>query len=111
MEVMIIVAIIIYILYKYPIVLLFLGISVIVGIVIGVCRLITGKNTDISDSADYTDALFLDETVRNSHKGRCDGDCANCPPHYGYRYGRWYYGHDHVEGCQFGGNRCGGGMD
>ena len=26
------------------------------------------------------------------HDGHCDGDCANCPPHYGYRYGRWYYG-------------------
>lgn len=30
----------------------------------------------------------------------CDGDCANCPPHYGYRYGRWYYGHHHQHGCQ-----------
>ena len=36
--------------------------------------------------------------------GRCDGDCANCPPHYGYRYGRWYYGHGHRHGCQRGGN-------
>ncbi len=43
--------------------------------------------------------------------GRCDGDCANCPPHYGYRYGRWYYGHGHVHGCEFGGNKCSGGMD
>ncbi len=42
--------------------------------------------------------------------GRCDGDCANCPPHYGYRYGRWYYGHDHTEGCTRGGNRGGGGI-
>lgn len=42
---------------------------------------------------------------------RCDGDCANCPPHYGYRYGRWYYGHNHTEGCQFGGNCGGGGRD
>lgn len=38
------------------------------------------------------------------HTGRCDGDCANCPPHYGYRYGRWYYGHGHRYGCQRGGN-------
>lgn len=38
------------------------------------------------------------------HNGRCDGDCANCPPHYGYRYGRWYYGHGHRYGCQRGGN-------
>lgn len=36
---------------------------------------------------------------------RCNGDCAHCPPHYGYRYGRWYYGHDHQYGCEFGGNR------
>ena len=35
---------------------------------------------------------------------RCNGDCANCPPHYGYRYGRWYYGHGHQYGCQRGGN-------
>ena len=37
--------------------------------------------------------------------GRCSGDCAHCPPHYGYRYGRWYYGHGHSHGCEFGGNR------
>lgn len=46
----------------------------------------------------------------NRHSGRCDGDCANCPPHYGYRYGRWYYGKGHVHGCQFGGNRGNGGF-
>ena len=34
----------------------------------------------------------------------CDRDCDNCPPHYGYRYGRWYYGHGHQHGCQKGGN-------
>lgn len=45
------------------------------------------------------------------HNGRCDGDCANCPPHYGYRYGRWYYGHDHIHGCEFGGNRGSGSRD
>jgi len=44
------------------------------------------------------------------HPGHCTGDCANCPPHYGYRYGRWYYGHDHVHGCEFGGNKGGGGL-
>lgn len=41
---------------------------------------------------------------KSGHNGRCTGDCANCPPHYGYRYGRWYYGHGHIEGCEFGGN-------
>ena len=45
------------------------------------------------------------------HNGRCNGDCANCPPHYGYRYGRWYYGHDHVHGCEFGGNKGSGSRD
>ena len=48
---------------------------------------------------------------KKKHSGNCDGDCANCPPHYGYRYGRWYYGHSHSEGCVFGGNKCNGGRD
>ena len=38
---------------------------------------------------------------------RCDGDCANCPDHYGYIDGKWYYGHGHMYDCEFGGN---GGM-
>lgn len=41
----------------------------------------------------------------------CDGNCAKCPPHYGYRYSRWYYGHHHVHGCEFGGNDGSGGSD
>lgn len=41
----------------------------------------------------------------HKHNGKCDGNCANCPPHYGYRYGRWYYGHHHNYGCEFGGNK------
>jgi hypothetical protein len=49
--------------------------------------------------------------TRKRHNGHCDGDCANCPPHYGYRYGRWYYGHGHNHGCVFGGNKGGGGPD
>ena len=50
-----------------------------------------------------------DNTRSTGH--RCNGDCANCPPHYGYRYGRWYYGNNHTEGCEFGGNNCNGGKD
>lgn len=42
--------------------------------------------------------------------GHCDGDCANCPPHYGYRYGRWYYGKGHQYGCKFGGNNGDGSL-
>lgn len=41
---------------------------------------------------------------KTHHEGRCCGDCSKCPPHYGYRYGRWYYGRNHVYGCEFGGN-------
>lgn len=48
---------------------------------------------------------------KKKHNRRCNGDCASCPPHYGYRYGRWYYGHSHSSGCEFGGNKCDGGRD
>lgn len=49
------------------------------------------------------EGLFRPRAKR--HNGRCNGDCANCPPHYGYRYGQWYYGKGHTHGCEFGGNR------
>lgn len=41
---------------------------------------------------------------QSEHKHKCDHDCKNCPEHYGYRYGRWYYGRHHIYGCEFGGN-------
>lgn len=44
------------------------------------------------------------------HPGHCTGDCANCPPHYGYRYGRWYYGQGHQHNCEFGGNKGDGSL-
>lgn len=46
----------------------------------------------------------------SEHPGHCTGDCANCPPHYRYRYGRWYYGHGHQHGCEFGGNKGDGSL-
>ena len=46
----------------------------------------------------------------HKHNSKCNGDCANCPAHYGYRYGRWYYGHHHTHGCEFGGNNGNGGL-
>ena len=57
--------------------------------------------------------IFSDAThsAAKKHRGKCTGDCANCPPHYGYRYGRWYYGHNHTRGCEFGGNNGSGGAD
>ena len=48
--------------------------------------------------------IASDAGSRRSHPGRCTGDCSSCPAHYGYRYGRWYYGHHHTNGCEFGGN-------
>ena len=48
--------------------------------------------------------------VQNRHNGKCNGDCAHCPLYYGCRYGRWYYGHDHTHGCEFGGNKGGGSL-
>lgn len=46
---------------------------------------------------------------KRNPSGKCNGDCAHCPPHYGYRYGRWYYGYGHTHGCEFGGNHGDGG--
>lgn len=54
-------------------------------------------------------ALVEEEKPKKKKSNVCDGDCENCPPHYGYRYGRWYYGHHHIEGCERGGNDASGG--
>ena len=50
-------------------------------------------------------AGFLDRKSRQ-HPGYCAGDCAHCPPHYGYCYGRWYYGRGHTHGCEFEANKA-----
>ena len=69
------------------------------------------ETTNTSHSNNNTKSRYTHENIsapqKKRHSGRCDGDCANCPPHYGYRHGRWYYGHNHIEGCEFGGNRGG----
>ena len=90
---------------------------------------------DAIEDLDAEDDLYLEEPMQNEpklgffsklglalgiagvlnknsqpHPGHCTGNCANCPPHYGYRYGRWYYGHAHTHGCEFGGNKGGGGL-
>lgn len=62
----------------------------------------------LSSSSEQSDAW---SSSKKKHSGKCDGDCDNCPPHYGYRHGRWYYGHNHIEGCVFGGNKGSGGRD
>ena len=35
----------------------------------------------------------------------------NDSPHYGYRYGRWYYGHGHTYGCDHCDDKDSGGKD
>jgi len=67
-----------------------------------------GKAIGIGALFGFFEGLF---GKKKKHHRRCDGDCAHCPPHYGYRYGRWYYGHGHNYGCEFGGNKGGGGPD
>lgn len=72
----------------------------------------SGNNNMGSTFDDYSDkSIFQDKKPPKKHSGKCDGNCANCPPHYGYRYGRWHYGHGHSEGCVRGGNKCNGGKD
>ena len=44
------------------------------------------------------------KSAKKASTGKCDGNCAKCPAHYGYRYGRRYYGHAHQYGCERGGN-------
>lgn len=67
----------------------------------------TPWDCDLSEDTRQTQnpwSILMDGASRG-HNGRCNGDCENCPPHYGYRYGRWYYGHHHRHGCEFGGNK------
>ena len=53
----------------------------------------------------FAGAQLLTGLASNTnHSHYCNGDCDHCPPHYGYRYGRWYYGHGHQGGCERGGN-------
>ena len=66
------------------------------------------SSSEIHSTSDSPSSFW--SSPKKKDTGRCDGDCANCPPHYGYRYGRWYYGKDHTEGCTRGGNRGGGGI-
>lgn len=101
-------------------------ICIVLGAVCGIiCGVLTGlekrgksplqkgknsTNTHINKATD-NDKINDSKFKSKKHSGKCDGDCANCPPHYGYRYGRWYYGHSHTEGCEFGGNKGNGGRD
>lgn len=63
----------------------------------------TGSVTKLAIAAGMVGGMGKREQPRKPTRSgrRCNGDWANCPPHYGYRYGRRYYGHNHTEGCQF----------
>lgn len=52
----------------------------------------------------FVAGAIMDALSPKARSDRCDGNCAQCPAHYGYRYGRWYYGHGHQHGCERGGN-------
>lgn len=65
----------------------------------------------ISALAALAAGAALADREKEKYNARCNGDCANCPPHYGYRYGRWYYGKGHQYGCEFGGNKGDGSLE
>ena len=62
--------------------------------------LLLGGDSNHSDQQSHSGA----RSSKKRDARQCNGDCASCPPHYGYRYGRWYYGHGHQHGCERGGN-------
>ena len=65
----------------------------------------------ISALAALAAGAALADREKEKYNAHCNGDCANCPPHYGYRYGRWYYGKGHQYGCEFGGNKGDGSLE
>jgi hypothetical protein len=69
------------------------------------------KRRTVTSTHKPEDFSIFTSSQNNVYSGKCDGDCANCPPHYGYRYGRWYYGHNHSRGCERRGNSASGGRD
>ena len=77
--------------------------AIVLGILIAVVALVFSKKQGKETSQEQEDLSWLEEEEKVD-SSYCNGDCAHCPPHYGYRYGRWYYGHGHQHGCQRGGN-------
>ena len=75
-------------------------VALILGAVICVVAAIFSKSSGTSGNHNATG----EDDGFSGDSGKCNGDCDNCPDHYGYRYGRWYYGHGHQHGCERGGN-------
>ena len=114
----IILGIIVFLAMVHPIIfaLIVCGIIIILAIVVVSAIIQSTKNQSQSNKNYHkvekaSSYSFSNSSKSKKHSGKCDGDCANCPPHYGYRHGRWYYGHNHMEGCEFGGNKGSGGRD
>ena len=88
--------------------LILLGIVFVGSFVLGIVIDSSSKKQGSSDASgeDQSSQSWLGSSSGSghSHSNHCDGNCNNCPAHYGYRYGRWYYGHGHQHGCERGGN-------
>ena len=48
--------------------------------------------------------IFAGAFAKSRKERRNRGSCNDEAPHYGYRYGRWYYGRGHRHNCQKGGS-------
>ena len=83
-------------------------VALMIGTMIGIVSAAFSKSggTSGNHKSIGEDNVQSGDSWFGSHRdsGKCNGDCDNCPPHYGYRYGRWYYGHGHQHGCERGGN-------
>ena len=77
------------------------GLAIIVGVAVAIAQ---GSNGSTGGHGHSKNDSSGHSVFGSSNTHRCNGDCDNCPAHYGYRYGRWYYGHGHQHGCVRGGN-------
>ena len=78
---------------------------VICGVLImAVALWISSKQNNKRDDGQGQQTHHSHRMGEKKDSGRCDGDCNHCPAHYGYRHGRWYYGHGHQHGCERHGN-------
>ena len=101
--------------WPFIVVLLFFSIVFAVIFAKKLQKMDEGGEADGSTVKDHSvtegDSDFFTSEEPQKHPNRCTGDCINCPDHYGYRHGRWYYGHHHTHGCEFGGHGGNGELD
>lgn len=69
----------------------------------------------VDDDGGLLTGLAAAAVTKYTRDHRQHGAACTCPKcvgnkeHYGYRYGRWYYGHNHTDGCETGEDNCDGG--